>query len=375
VRKIAVVVASRANWGRLKSVCKAVTEHPDLELQLIVGASAFDLPMDYKPDAVVQCLVEGDNLQAMTLTTGLFLPQIGNILERLKPDFLYLHGDRHELMAPTIAAAYQCIPIAHGEGGEVTGTIDEKVRHMITKAADIHFPATELSRQRIIKMGERPETVFTVGSTALDSLLGIDLTNSRKEPYIVVLHHPNTTAPEDIAPLIEAVMSIPIHKVWVNPNVDAGSKTMLRQIHQQDVEFVKNLPPEEYARLLKNCECAVGNSSSFIKEGAFLGVPAVLVGSRQEGREHGDNVAIVKMDKERILFAKGYMVKYYRKPPRDYRFGDGTAGKQIADILAKVEVKEKKLHYPSKTKRCKCNKLLYENDEIKCPKCGEFHTI
>jgi len=345
LRKVCVVVASRANWGRLKSVCKAITEHPDLELQLVIAASALDIQMDYKPDAVIQCLVEGDNLQSMTLTTGLFLTQLGGVLEHLKPDVLLVHGDRFEVLGAAIAAAYLNIPLAHTEGGDVTGTIDERVRHAITKLADIHFPVTELSRQRIIAMGEYPDMVFKVGSTALDSLVGIDLTSNRKEPYIVILHHPNTTRHEDFGELVSTINALDIHKCWVNPNVDPGSKAMLKQIHRQDVEFIKNLPPEEYARLLYNCKCAIGNSSSFIKEGAFLGVPAVLVGGRQEGREHGENVLFVDYDKEKILAAIRLQMAIGRYP-KDHRFGDGTAGKRIAEILAKVKVREKKLCLP-----------------------------
>ena len=148
MRKIAVMVASRANWGRVKSVCKAIDEHPNLTLQLIVAASAVDIPLPYKPDAVVQCLVDGDDTQTMTLTTGLFLCQIGGVLERLKPDVLYLHGDRHELSAPAIAAAYQNIKIAHGECAEETGTIDNKVRNVITSLADLYFPVTNLAKEK-----------------------------------------------------------------------------------------------------------------------------------------------------------------------------------------------------------------------------------
>jgi len=334
MRKICVFIGSRANWGRLKSVCKAISEHPDLKLQVITGASAFDLPIE--ADAKIQCLVEGDNLQTMPLTAGLILTQIGGILERLKPDMVLVHGDRYEVLPVAMAAAYLNIPLAHTEGGEITGTIDEKVRHCITKLTDIHFPVTELSAKRIIAMGENPDRVFTVGSTALDSLVGLDLTNNRKEPYILVLHHPNTTHPEDITPLIEAVMAIPIKKVWVNPNVDPGSKAMLKQIHRQDVEFVKDLPPEEYARLLKNCEVAVGNSSSFIKEGAFLGVPAVLVGRRQEGREVGGNVVLAKNNAFSIEGSIHYQLCGRPKP--DFCFGDGTAGKKIVEILAGVDL-------------------------------------
>jgi len=340
VRKICVFIGSRANWGRLKSVCKAIQEHPDLELQVITGASVFNLPIE--ADAKIQCLVEGDNLQAMTLTAGLVLTQIGGVLERLKPDMVLVHGDRYEVLPVALAAAYLNIPLAHTEGGEVTGTIDEKVRHCITKLADVHFPVTELSAKRIIAMGENPDMVFTVGSTALDSLVGLDLTNERKDPYILVLHHPNTTAPEDITPLVEAVMEIPLKKVWVAPNVDAGSKAMLKIIHRQNVEFVKHLSPEEYARLLYNCQCAVGNSSSFIKEGAFLGVPAVMVGNRQTSREHGNNVIFASMDTHRIIDAIE-MWNILPRPKPDISFGNGTAGRQVTEILSRVEVGEKKL--------------------------------
>lgn len=343
MRKILVPVLNRATYGRLKSVLKAIHEHPDLELQVVMGASLFDAQIEFPVLYRIQCMVEGDNLAIMPLTTSMWIAQLTGIIENLNPDAVYIHGDRFESLGTALTAAYLNKIVAHGEGGDISSSIDERIRHAITKLADLHFPVTELSRQRIIKMGERPEMVFTVGSTALDPLVGIDLTNNRKEPYILVLHHPNTTAPEDIMPLIEAVMSIPIHKVWVNPNIDPGSRSMLKLIHKQDVEFIKNLPPEEYARLLKNCQCAVGNSSSFIKEAAFLGVPAVLVGSRQEGREVGNNVQISKNKRFSIEASIHYQLG--NKPKPDYRFGNGIAGKQIADILAKVEVKEKKLTY------------------------------
>ena len=333
MRKICVVIGSRANWGRLKSVCKAIDQHSALQLQLITAASAYDLPIDYKPDARIQCLIDGDDTNAMSLTTGVFLTQIGGVLQGLKPDKVLIHGDRYEMLAVAIAAAYNNIPLCHTEGGETTGTIDEKVRHSISKLADIHFPVTKLAKKNLIKMGCDPSKVFVVGSTALDALKGIDLSNNRTEPYIVVLHHPNTTEPEDIHPLIDALQRIPIHKVWVNPNVDAGNKAMLRLIHQQDVEFIKNLPPVEYARLIKNAECLVGNSSSFIKEASYFGIPAVLVGNRQQGREIGWNVRRVSNIAEEILLATIDFMTISRPQP-DYRFGDGTSAEKIVDILA-----------------------------------------
>ena len=340
MRRICVFIGSRANYGRLLSVLKAIQNHPKLELKLVTGASALDMPMEFIPDVQIQCLADGDNLQAMTLTCSLALAQLGGVLERLKPDAVLLHGDRYEQLPIALTAAYMGIPLVHTEGGDITGTIDERVRHAVTKLADVHFPVTELSRRRIVAMGEYPDMVFTVGSTALDTIADIDLTNNRMEPYVLILHHPNTTKQEEFGKLVEAVNQLDIYKIWMNPNVDPGSKAMLKLIHRQDVEFSKNLSPEEYARLLYNCECAIGNSSSFIKEGAFLGVPAVLVGDRQKGREHGDNVVFADYD-DILPKVKAQMGRRY---PKDYRFGNGRAGKEIADILAEIELgREKKL--------------------------------
>jgi UDP-hydrolysing UDP-N-acetyl-D-glucosamine 2-epimerase len=332
MHKIAVVIASRANWGRLKSVCKAIQDHPQLELQIITAASACELPIE--SDAKIQCLlIDGDNTEAMALTTGVFLTQIAGVLSRLKPDMVLVHADRYEVLAAAIAASYMNIPLCHTEGGEKSGTIDDKVRNAISKLADIHFPVTKEAETKLVQMG--CNNVFTVGSTALDTIKDIDLTNSRDKPYIVILHHPNTTDPEDITPLIGAIKCLPYHKVWVNPNVDAGNKAMLKLIHQQEVEFVKNLPPEEYARLIYNCNCLVGNTSSGIKEGAFFGVPYVCVGNRQLGREKGHNTISTNMHTFNIILAVTAQLKHGRHEP-DYRFGTGDAGEQIAERLASL---------------------------------------
>jgi len=335
MRKVLIFIGSRANYGRLKSVIKAVKEHPKLKLQLVVGASALQCDIKYSPDATIQCLIDGDNVEAMAITTGVLMTQLPNIFDKLKPDIVLVHGDRYELLAVAATAAYMNIPLAHTEGGETTGTIDEKVRHMISQAADIHFPVTQDAAKKLIYMGAKQ--IHVVGSTALDSIANIDLTNNRNEPYIVILHHSNTTDPEDIHPLIKAINQIDLHKVWVNPNVDAGSKQILKLAHQQNVEFVKNLPPEEYARLINNCKCLAGNTSSGIKEGAFLGVPYVCIGKRQENRERGNNAIFVDYDTEKIVKAINKQVQHGKYKP-DYRFGNGTAAQKIVKILLEVEL-------------------------------------
>lgn len=354
MRKICIVCTSRSSWGRLKSVVDAIHRHPKLELKLVLGASFYNAEVNYPIESRIQALINSDDHEGMALTTGIFLAKISGELARIKPDIVLVHGDRYEVLAVAQAAAYMNIPLAHTEGGEVTGCIDDKVRNAITALADIHFPVTKLAECNIADLICKDKTIdkidnlvnyfenhkiFRVGSPAIDIVKQSDLTNNRKEPYVLVLHHPNTTEKEDITPLIEALAGIDIHKVWVNPNVDAGNKAMLRMIHKQNVEFVKDLPPEEYYRLLANCECAVGNSSSFIKEGAYLGVPVVMIGNRQQYREHACNVNYVSNSKDNIL----ELIKYYLKVVKEHLgvstyFGDGTAGEKISDILAEVEL-------------------------------------
>jgi len=332
-KKIAVFIGGRANWGRLRSVCEAIDRSEEFELLVILGASGVSLDVPY-PCERIECLLANDTTQAMSLTASLLLSQISAVLERTAPLCVLVHGDRYEVLAVAIAAAYQNILLAHTEGGEDTGTIDDKVRYAITALADIHFAVTEKACERLSSLATK---VYRVGSTSLDQFKDMDLSYDG-EPYILVLQHPDTMCPEPLTPIIEAVKQIPMHKIWVNPNVDAGNKEMLKKIHEladdkdNDVEFVKNLSPQDYYRLLANARCCVGNSSSFIKEGAFLGTPVVLVGGRQQNREIGKNVFRVPNIREYILDAIYAQLTNGKFKP-DYIFGDGTASQKIVEIL------------------------------------------
>jgi len=327
--KLCIFVGSRANFGRLRSVIDLAHKDKNIDLKLLVAASGLwvDIPYPYR---AIECLVNADTTSGMVLTTALLLTQIAGVLKEINPDYVLVHGDRYEVLAVALAAAYMNIPLAHTEGGDVSGTIDDKVRYAITELADIHFPVTFISGKRLNR-----KNVHVVGSTALDGLKPVD--NPAKlflnvDDYIVVLHHPNTTDPEPIEPLIEAVKSLPYKKVWLNPNVDAGYKAMLEKIHAAPVEFVKNLPPDDYINLIYNAKCCIGNSSSFIKEGAFFGIPVVLVGNRQENREHGDNVMLANMETWDIVQKTFKQIEHGRYDP-DYRFGDGHAAEKIIEVL------------------------------------------
>jgi len=307
----------------------------------------------------------------MAKSTGLAVIELATLLENLNPDVVLTVADRFETIATAIAASYMNIPVAHTQGGEVTGSIDEGVRHAVTKLAHIHFPATELSARNVIRMGEDPSTVHMTGCPAIDIVadLSLDLPQDMfarykgvgpdidpRKPYIVVLQHPVTTeygrGMAQINETISAVAEVNIQTVWLWPNVDAGSDDVSKGLRmfrdrnpQAPIHFYRNFGPEDYARLIYNASCMVGNSSSGLREGAFLGVPVVNVGTRQSGREHGGNVVNVGYDSAEIASAIRRQVKHGRYE-RSPLFGDGRAGERIAAILAKAQFKiQKQLHY------------------------------
>lgn len=380
-RKICVVVASRANYGRIKTVLRAVKERDDCQLQLVVAASAllsrYGRAIDviradgFEPDATAHIVLEGENPMTMAKSTGLGIVELATIFDNLSPDVVLTVADRHETLSTAVAASYMNIPLAHTQGGEVTGSIDESVRHAITKLAHLHFPATELAKERLLKMGEDPGTVFMTGCPAMDIVaetstkLDVDLFRKYrgvgpefelKPPYLMVLQHPVTTeygnGREQIRETLEAVADLNMRTVWLWPNADAGSDEVsaeIRKFREQrtlpTVHFFKNFSPEDYVKALANCACLIGNSSSGIREGSFLGTPAVNIGSRQQGREHGHNVLHATYDRRKILEAVRYQLDHGRYQP-DYRFGDGRAGERIAEVLATAQpVIQKRMSY------------------------------
>ncbi len=372
-RKVCVIVASRANYGRIKTALHAIREHPDLELQLIVGASSllyrYGRVVDvieedgFEVNARVYSIVEGENLTTMAKSTGLGIIEFATLFENLAPDVVLTVADRFETMATAVAASYMNIPLAHTQGGEVTGSIDESVRHSITKLSHLHFVTTELSRERVIRMGEDPDRVFNTGCPSIDAIahlnldlpgdffesyggvgLGIDLSR----PYLVVLQHPVTTefgsAFDQINETLKAVKQIGMQTVWLWPNVDAGSDDIskgLRMFRERNrdmpLHFFRNFSVEDYARLIANAACLLGNSSSAIREGAYLGVPAVNIGSRQHNRERGNNVIDVNHQSDAIYDAALSQIEH-GPSPQQALFGSGNSGQKIADLLATQSV-------------------------------------
>jgi UDP-hydrolysing UDP-N-acetyl-D-glucosamine 2-epimerase len=360
---------------------QAIRRNPNLELQIIVGASGvlqrFGAVVNvlredgFEPNATVYSILEGETPTTMAKSTGMAILELATQFENLKPDVVITVADRFETIATAIAASYMNIPVAHTQGGEVTGSIDESVRHAVTKLSHIHFPATERAREYIIRMGEDPVTVHFTGCPSIDAIANIDFSAkvdvfSRyrgvgpelnfNQPYIVVLQHPVTTeyghGLEQINETLSAVHRLGMQTAWLWPNVDAGSDDVSKGIRRfrekhrpEKIHFYINFSVEDYARLINRAACLVGNSSSALREGVFLGVPAVNIGTRQSGREHGPNVRHVGYDNKEIEAAIRKQIAHGRYE-RSTMFGDGKAGQRIADVLAEVELRvQKQLQY------------------------------
>lgn len=370
-RKICVVITARPSYSRIKTALSAIVEHPDLELQLVVAGSALlnrygnavqVIEKDgFTINARVYMVLEGENKTSMAKTTGLAVMELATVFDNLQPDAVVCIADRFETLAVSIAAAYQNIPLVHIQGGEVSGNIDEKVRHANTKLADIHFVASEEARERVLKLGENPAAVFNTGCPSIDIAAaaiahttpptdiyarygGVGATPDYSNGYVVVMQHPVTNEYEasrqHIEETLKAIAQLDCTVFWFWPNVDAGADgtstgiRSYREVHKlEHVHFFKNMEPEDFIRLLHHAKCLVGNSSVGIRECSFLGTPVINIGSRQFRRERGANVIDVDYNETAILTAIQSCFTAERPEPA-YIYGDGHAGKKMAALLA-----------------------------------------
>lgn len=382
-RRVCVVITARPSYSRIQTALRALREHPSVELQVVVAASAlldrFGSAVHYierdgfNIDAKVYNVLEGEDLRSMSKTTGLGIIEFSTVFDNLQPDVVVTVADRYETLATAVTAAYMNIPLCHVQGGEITGSIDEKVRHAITKLSDIHLVASAKAQERVIRMGENPDHVYLTGCPSIDLAAeildrpGLDFDPLEKyggvgEPldlqdgYLVVMQHPVTTeyveSRKYILETLHAVRSVGLPALWFWPNVDAGADGTskgIRQFREQyrpgNIHFFKNMEAHDFLRLLYNSRGIVGNSSVAIRECAFLGVPAVNIGSRQAGRERGGNVIDVDYDRQHIEVAIRAQISRGRATS-DPIYGDGTAGPRIAKLLATVPLSvDKRLHY------------------------------
>ena len=374
MRRVCVVVGSRANYSSIKSVLTAVQAEPALELQLVVGASAVLDRYGAVADLIesdgfraierVNMIVEGETPVTMAQSTGLGLLALPTVFERLRPDVVVTVGDRFETVATTVAAAYMNIPIAHTMGGEITGSIDESIRHAVTKFSHLHFPASAGARERILRLGEPEERVHLVGCPRVDLVAqlvdqpfdeadmrelegGVGAAFKPANPFVLVSQHPVTSeygaGEAQINATLQAVAKLGLPAVVLWPNADAGSEDVARGIRKwrerrgdSQMRFYKNLPIATYVKLMSRASCLLGNSSSGVREGAYIGTPVVNIGTRQEGRDWGSNVIDVGHATEGILEAAEVQARRGRYS-MDTTYGDGGAGPRIAAVLRDIE--------------------------------------
>ena len=282
MRKVCVVITARPSYSRIKTVLDNIKNHDDLELQLIVSASAvldkygnaanFIEKDGFKINEKIYSIVEGEGLESMAKTTGLSLTELATSFSNLKPDIVLTIADRYETIATAIAGSYMNIPVAHIQGGEVTGSIDEKVRHAVTKLSNYHFVSNQLAYDRVVKMGEDKNNVFLTGCPSIDLAASVlsnpDINDNPIEKYggvgsyidlnkgyFVVMHHPVTTefekAREHVTQLLNAVHNIEKPVLWFWPNVDAGSdgtskgiRAFRENVKHDNMWFFKNFSPQ-----------------------------------------------------------------------------------------------------------------------------------
>ncbi|MFH1391995.1 MAG: UDP-N-acetylglucosamine 2-epimerase [Candidatus Diapherotrites archaeon] len=372
---VCVLTGTRAEYGLLKPVMKEIRNHPKLRLFVIAtgmhlskefGYSVKEIEKDgFRISARVKMNPEKDNGFSMAESMGKGIAGIASSMKKIKPDFLVVLGDRTEAFAGAIAATYMNIPIAHIHGGDISRAgIDESVRHAITKLANIHFPATKKSAERIKKMGESSWRINVVGAPCMDTILKEKLFGKKwiekkygivlGKKFVVVVQHSVTTesekAEKQMKETLDAIMRLDVQAILIYPNSDSGARKIIKQIKKyagKQIIVSKNLSQREYLSTLKFSGAIVGNSSSGIIESAAFGIPAVNIGIRQDGRERSTNVIDAPHDAKKIEKAiiKALYDKKFIKKAKKARiiYGNGTAGKKICQILAKTSINQKLL--------------------------------
>ncbi len=380
-RRICFPITNRAYYGRSQLLIRKLHAHPGIELELMLGGSilldkysrhiADDIEAGgFTISGSFLNVIEGGNHVAMAKTACLTALEFTNGLHTIAPDVVIVCGDRFEQLAIAMAAAYLNLTLAHIEGGDVTGSIDESVRHAITKLAHIHFVTNDDARRRVIAMGEDPRYVFNTGSLDVELAARVNgrITSDRintygvghaidvSQPFLVVIQHPVTTERDNrwhIQTTIEAVARTGLPAIWFWPNPDAGTDEMsesLRHLREQHGEltgrlrFITNLPAEEFVALLRQTGCLVGNSSAGIKECSYLGTPVVNIGARQQGRLAAEHVVHVPYDSARIHDAIMQQIAHGPYPSSSlYHCGDTSD--RILQVLAEAELyTQKRFH-------------------------------
>lgn len=370
-RKILYITGTRADYGLMRPVLYRIRDHPCLFLDIIVtgmhlmdefGKSMDEITHDGFLFRTADVRYNDDTKKSMAEFIGHLISTMVPMVTKIQPDIILVLGDRAEMLAGAIVGVYLGIPVAHIHGGEVTSTVDDFARNAITKLAQIHFPATEGSRLRIRLMGEEESRIFPVGAPGLEPipheslLLRQDLEKKYQidlnKPVLLVIQHPVSReidmAPYQIRETLEAVVQSQYQAIIIYPNADSGGRAMIRVINEYhdmpNVRIYPNLPHRDFISLLRQVNVIIGNSSSGIIEAPSFGLPAINIGTRQTGRERGENVIDAGYDRKEIIECIDRVIhdNEFRERVKtgSNPYGDGQTSEKIVNVIASIPIND-----------------------------------
>ena len=370
MRKVFVLIERRADYSRYKPILEKLQVDPFFEVYLVVtgiclleihGKDINYIENDgFTINATIPMFQDGaeDSGAEMVRALSRVMMEVVNQLEIAKPDVVLSGFDIGGNFAVTVAAAHMNIPVAHIQGGERTGSIDESLRHAMSKFSQIHFPATKEAKQRLIKMGENPEHIFVVGCPSIDVLINTPIYPREKleeefgldfsKPFVILIQHPVTTEMDSsfdqIKKTLRAIQNVGVQTIALLPNNDAGHSQIIEEIKRSGIKWHPSLPTVKFINLYRNAWALIGNSSSGIHETPSLKIPAVNIGNRQLDRECAANVINVPHDTNAIENAirKALFDTDFRTyvSTLENPYGEGDSAGTIVELLKSVPLKE-----------------------------------
>ena len=367
-KKIVVLSGTRAEFGKLKPLLKALDKDSRYEVHLFVtgmhmlekyGGTVREVLREFSNVYMYNNQAFGSRLDIVLSNT---IYGFSHYVSEIKPDLIIVHGDRAEALAGAIVSSFNNILVAHIEGGELSGTIDEIIRHSISKLVHIHFVANEQAKKRLIQMGERKESIYVIGSPDIDIMFSDDLPSKEDvlkhyeiefDEYVILMYHSVTTELEklgnNVKELVDAVIESKLNYVVIYPNNDPGSNIILNEYERfnnmPNFKLFPSIQFEKFLVLLKNCKFIIGNSSTGIREAPIYSVPTINLGSRQKNRFHHESIFNIDENKDLILNSINQVIKNSFKFSPSYFFGKGESAAKFKNVL------EKKIFWKTKTQK------------------------
>jgi UDP-hydrolysing UDP-N-acetyl-D-glucosamine 2-epimerase len=375
-KKVLVTIGSRANFGRLETLIDSLVNQPDVDVSLVLHGSALSDRFGLNEHSInkirpfilarFHTLLDSDSSVGVTKTISNSTSSFADVLNNYQPDCVIVGGDRYEILAPALASVMFSIPLIHIQGGEVTGNFDNKVRFCVSQLADYHFPSNGIAKNKLIDIGINSDRIYNLGCPGMDTfatldapVVDCDFLNgkgtgrklNKNLAYSVVIFHPETLTHESETKTFDNIFEACSNNKLKNlvvfwPNADPGTSVLskrLRQILEMDlykelnIRVYKSFTPNEYSAILSMCTIAIGNSSSLVREGSFLGIPSVLLGNRQKDRIIDKNVLRTNNNVEDITAS----IKLWlgaKRPAKSTLYGDGNAGRNIARVISQLSL-------------------------------------